>query len=230
MVRARSDAIGILKTVKKERPSLDLVTDFEDTDAIKMRFQPPHLGALGLTFTVMRAGQFASLIAVIGLCANFISVISHAEHSPPGELIAALTVSVIAVLYVVISYILYYDNMLPMLLTSGIDGLFLIACIVVAALLGKPLSSLSCASLPDTDSVLNLVLPLPSPIPVLPTVVITKTISLPSFVRLARATCYEMKAVWGLSITLCVLFAFSSMVGAGLWQRVRRESKKDIEG
>lgn len=57
-----------------------------------MRFQAPQLGALGVTFTIMRACQLASLIAIIGLCANFISEIASAEHNPPSELIGTLTV------------------------------------------------------------------------------------------------------------------------------------------
>ncbi|EAQ83523.1 hypothetical protein CHGG_09927 [Chaetomium globosum CBS 148.51] len=57
-----------------------------------MRFQAPQLGAMGVTFIVMRAFQFASLIAVIGLCANFINGITTAEHDPPAELIGTLTV------------------------------------------------------------------------------------------------------------------------------------------
>jgi hypothetical protein len=55
-------------------------------------------------------------------------------------------------------------------------------------------------------------------------------------VAVDKTTCYEIKAVWGLAISLCVLFAFSSLVCVGLWQRIRRESTgtathtKDIEG
>lgn len=57
-----------------------------------MGFQGPKLGALGMTFTVMRACQLVSLIAVIGMVANFISEIAAVERSPPSELIGALTV------------------------------------------------------------------------------------------------------------------------------------------
>lgn len=57
-----------------------------------MRFQAPQLGAMGVTFSVMRAFQFASLIAVIGLCANFVSGVSSAEHATPAELIGTITV------------------------------------------------------------------------------------------------------------------------------------------
>lgn len=57
-----------------------------------MQFQSPQLGAMGVTFTIMRAGQVASLIAAIGMCANFISNIATAEHNPPAELVGTLTV------------------------------------------------------------------------------------------------------------------------------------------
>lgn len=57
-----------------------------------MGFQAPKLGALGVTFTVMRACQLVSLIAIIGMVANFISEIAAVERSPPSELIGALTV------------------------------------------------------------------------------------------------------------------------------------------
>ena len=80
-----------LRTANKERPSLELSTDFEPAP-LKMRFQAPQLGAMGVTFSIMRACQFASLIAVIGLCANFINGIATAEHNPPSELVGTLTV------------------------------------------------------------------------------------------------------------------------------------------
>lgn len=47
---------------------------------------------MGVTFSTMRACQFATLIAIIGLCANFINEIATAEYNPPSELIGTLTV------------------------------------------------------------------------------------------------------------------------------------------
>lgn len=203
-----------------------------------MRFQSPQLGALGVTFTVMRACQFATLVAVIGLVANFISEIAEAERESPSELIGALTVSVTAIIYVVITYILYYDNMLPLLFTSIFDGLLLIASIVVATLIGKPLSKLNCAALSARTnlSLTSYYITLPSGVK---TRSLSKTLSYFTFVAVDQPTCIEIKAVWGLGIALCVLFAFSALVLVGLWQRIRREngaagssgsSAKDIEG
>ncbi|KAL2134943.1 hypothetical protein VTI74DRAFT_10350 [Chaetomium olivicolor] len=194
-----------------------------------MRFQAPQLGAMGVTFNIMRACQFMSLIAVTGLCANFINQIAASEHNPPSELVGTLVVAVIAVIYVVITYILYYDQMLPILLTGALDALLLIASIVVASLVGKPLSMLDCAALPA--SAVTFFTSTSSPIR---TKVITKTLPYFTLVTLDQPTCYEIKAVWGLSIALCVLFAFSSLICIGLWHRIRRDATaanpKDIEG
>ena len=51
----------------------------------------------------------------------------------------------------------------------------------------------------------------------------------------SKATCYEMKAIWGLSIALCVLFAFSAICAGCMWKRqknmgVKGQEIKDIEG
>ncbi|KAL1840786.1 hypothetical protein VTJ49DRAFT_7741 [Mycothermus thermophilus] len=221
-----------LRTANKERPSLEVVTGFDTAGPLKMQ-SPPQLGAMGVTFTISRAVQFASLIAVIGLCANFISTIATADHNPPAELIGTLTVSVTAVIYTVITYILYYDGMLPLLVTGCLDGLLLIACIVVASLVGKPLPRLNCAALSGTSPFDAASFLLPSSSALLRSSILTKTIAYPTFVALDKATCHQIKAVWGLSITLCILFAFSTLVCIGLWHRLRREAAapgaKDIE-
>ncbi|EGO55337.1 hypothetical protein NEUTE1DRAFT_123780 [Neurospora tetrasperma FGSC 2508] len=197
-----------------------------------MGFQAPRLGALGLTFLVMRALQFAALIAVIGLSANFIDEFSTKSLGSPSELLGTLVVAVIAVIYVVISYVLYYDAMLPYLLSGILDGLLLIAFIVVASLLGKPLSHLQCALMPQDPDANNFWTSVPFTIKSQET---THDDGLYfTFVHMDQPTCFETKAIWGLSIALCVLFAFSSIVCVGLWRRVSREtvvvgSRKDIE-
>jgi len=40
----------------------------------------------------------------------------------------------------------------------------------------------------------------------------------------SKSTCFEVKAVWGFSIALCILFAFSSTTAALLWKRQRDEN------
>jgi hypothetical protein len=53
---------------------------------------PPALGALGMTFTAMRALQAVALITIIGLAANFISEMVTANYVPPSALVGTLVV------------------------------------------------------------------------------------------------------------------------------------------
>jgi hypothetical protein len=52
----------------------------------------PNYGAIGATFKIVRILQGASLIAIIGMTANFISEIVSANQSPPKVLIGTLSV------------------------------------------------------------------------------------------------------------------------------------------
>jgi hypothetical protein len=49
-------------------------------------------GALGGTFKIVRALQAASLIAIIGMTANFISEMVSANTTPPKVLVGTLSV------------------------------------------------------------------------------------------------------------------------------------------
>lgn len=199
-----------------------------------MRFQAPQLGALGVAFTSFRALQFFSLVAVIGLTANFVNEIVEAQRETPDVLIGTLTVASTAALYVAISYILYYDGLLPLLISACMDLCLLVALIVVAATIGMPLSLLTCKALPE-----KMPSAISSGITMVSTAqgityrnVLGKAVNYFAFVATDRAHCYEVKAIWGLSIALCVLFAFSGIVCVGLWRRVKTMAgaPKDIEG
>ncbi|KAI5922081.1 hypothetical protein F4810DRAFT_721610 [Camillea tinctor] len=177
-----------------------------------MRFQAPQLGALGVTFTALRAMQFASLIAIVGLTSNFISELASSQRETPDILIGTVTVASIATLYVAISYILYYDGLLPLLIAGGIDMCLLVASIVVAATIGKPLSLLNCDVLPDptsssTDEIFTVSISTSYRRSAL-----TKYGTYLALITTDKPHCYEIKAVWGFAIALCVLFAFSGLV------------------
>ncbi|KAI0184481.1 hypothetical protein EV127DRAFT_228987 [Xylaria flabelliformis] len=197
-----------------------------------MRFQSPQLGALGVTFTALRALQFLSLVTVVGLTANFINEFASSERQVPDVLVGTVTVTSISTLYVAISYILYYDGMLPLLVAGGLDFALLVALIVVSVTIGQPLSRLQCELLPE---------------PVSSTTSFIATITGRSYENAAarynsylalittdQPHCYEIKAVWGLGIALAVLFSFSALVCVGLWHRLRRANgagapPKDVE-
>lgn len=139
--------------------------------------------------------------------------------------------AVIAALYVAISYILYWDSMLPLLIATAADVALLVAVIVVAVVVGKPLSYLTCGDLPsNTDG------SLPSFIAsvgenILSTTDKDGTVRYYVWVGAARQTCYVIKAVWGLSIALCILFAVSAVTAICLWRRLKMGPRpdKDVE-
>jgi hypothetical protein len=188
---------------------------------------PPALGALGMTFTVMRGMQFISLITIIGLAANFISEVVTNSYAAPSELIGTLVVACMAIVYIAITYILYWDQMLPLLVATGADAAILIAVIVVACVVGRPVSYLNCKDFPNnggnTATFVNSLFHN----------VYNSRDNAFEWVDADEASCYEIKAVWGLSIALCILFAFSSVTTACLWKRLRSlaaaQQPKDFE-
>ncbi|KAI9842379.1 MAG: hypothetical protein M1837_007299 [Sclerophora amabilis] len=161
----------------------------------------PNYGALGMTFTVVRLLQAVSLIGIIGMTANFISEMVQANAVPPHVLVGTLSVTCIAVLYCAITFILYYDGTLPFLISTGMDGLLLIAVVVVAVTVGKPLSYMDCRII-DTvagnfDSAYGAVTELGSNLNK-----VGGKVNYTRWIGANKTTCLEMKAIWGLSVAL----------------------------
>lgn len=203
----------------------------DDEELTSIMAGMPRLGALGHTFTAMRAMQFVSLIAIIGMTADFISEMVSANAKPPAVLIGTLVVACVATLYIAISYILYWDSMLPLLIATAADSALLIAVIVVAVTLGKPLSYLACKDLPTVKgSTASFIASVGENI--LNATDDSGKVNYFVWVGAAQKTCYAIKAVWGLSIALCVLFAFSSVTTICLWRRTKLNQGpigKDVE-
>jgi hypothetical protein len=185
----------------------------------------PELGALGVAYTAMRAMQVVALITMIGLSGNFVSETVDAGYYAPAPLVGALVISCLATLYVAINYILYWDYMLPMLIAGGADACFLVMSIVVSVLVGKPVSYLACKDLPDKGNTANFISSLFENVKNLGSNVYMYTDP-------DKAACYEVKAVWGLCIALCILFFFSAAMSLCLWRRLKPSSRsepKDVE-
>lgn len=182
----------------------------------------PNYGLLGSTFKIVRILQMVSLIACVGMAANFISDMVMSNESPSKELVGTLSVvsrqchpflsktrrsnkgcldqTCIAVLYCAITTILHIDGSLPYLINTGLDGMMLIALVVVAAVVGKPLSFLNCKVI-GTSSVSESTYQLGNEL---------KNqlhnnggqVVYSNWIGASRSVCYEMKAIWGLSIAL----------------------------
>lgn len=104
-------------------------------------------------------------------------------------------------IYCIITGILYFDDILPFLPCAILDFLLLIALIVVAVVMGKPLSYLQCSSLSSlgfkdatvyafTTRLSNVVAS------------ISGTLDFASWIGASKTICLETKAIWGLSIAL----------------------------
>ncbi|KAL8943194.1 MAG: hypothetical protein Q9216_001248 [Gyalolechia sp. 2 TL-2023] len=185
-------------------------------------------GALGATFKAVRILQALSLIAIIGMAANFISQMVQHNNAPSDVLVGILSVTCVAVLYCAITYILYLDNILPFLINTGMDGMLLVALTVVAVVVGKPLSYLNCqviGSSSMSQSTYQLGLELKKSMSSEGT-----KVQYSNWIGASRVTCYQMKAIWGLSIALCVLFAFSAICSVCLWRRSKAVAPKSVEG
>lgn len=176
------------------------------------------IGALASTYKITRALQVASLVAIIGMTANFVSEMVSSNATPPPVLVATLSIVCIAVLYCAITVILFLDNILPFLANTIIDGLFLVALTVVSVVVGKPVSYLNCQVLDDmsntTSSAYDFTSALGSSLSQ-----DGGKIDYSNWIGTSKTTCLEVKSIWGLSIALCVLFTFSAICSSCLWKR-----------
>ena len=89
------------------------------------------------------------------------------------------------------------DDILPFLINAGMDGMLLIAVIVVAVVVGKPLSYLDCQAIGSSDmmsSAYDFTTSLGSNL--------DQNGGYINWVGATKSSCLEMKAVWGLSIAM----------------------------
>ncbi|KAL2824819.1 hypothetical protein BDW59DRAFT_83304 [Aspergillus cavernicola] len=197
----------------------------------------PRYGALGATFLMARIIQACSLIAIIGLTANFIAEIVRYDAKPPGVFIGTITVTCIAVIYTIITSILFIDDILPFLYSGILDSLILIAVIVVAVIIGKPLSYLECGEIgdilrgdsgDDSSSAYTFATHLSSYLGSL-----SGAVDYQSWVGASQGVCVEAKSIWGLSIAMCIMFFFTAVCCACLWRQKKvglsAEGGKEIE-
>lgn len=179
-------------------------------------------GALAATFKIVRVLQAICLIAIIGMTSNFIAEMISENTTPPNILIGTLSVvcsscaeswcfrrlaltsheqTCIAVLYCAITFILFLDGILPFLINTGMDGMLLIAVAVVAITVGKPLSYLDCQAIGSASSVSSSAYEFTA---ALGSSLNTNGggLNYNNWIGATKATCFEMKAIWGLSIAL----------------------------
>ncbi|CEJ55037.1 hypothetical protein PMG11_01315 [Penicillium brasilianum] len=187
---------------------------------------PPRYGALGATFQLARIFQTCSLIAIIGMTAKFISSIVNNDDTAPNIIIGTISVTCIAAIYCIITGILFFDDILPFLPCAVLDLLLLIALIVVAVIMGKPLSYLNCSSLSSLNFKDATTYSFSSRLSNVEASISGK-IDFDAWIGASKTICLETKAIWGLSIALCILFFFSVICNICLWRQ--KKAKIDAE-
>ncbi|KAF2006322.1 hypothetical protein P154DRAFT_256930 [Amniculicola lignicola CBS 123094] len=177
----------------------------------------PSYGALPLSqlFCLVRIMQVLSMIIVIGLSSNFISLIVSVGIEPPQEFVGTLSVTCIATLYVLVSIAFYWSEAnLGLFVMAGIDSLLLIAFIVVAVTVGKPLSFLNCyvidkaaSSQVEAQSAYAFTTAVANNLNA-----IGSKLNVAVWAGATKANCFQSKTIWGLSIALCILFTTSCVL------------------
>ena len=173
-------------------------------------------GALASTYKITRALQMASLVAIIGMTANFVSEMISANTTPPQILIGTLSIVsaapllqkrmvnrhqvCIAVMYCAITVILFFDSILPYLINTVVDGMFLIALTVVSVIVGKPVSYLNCQVLDDLSNTSSSAIDFTSALG--SSLKDGGKIDYSKWISTSKSTCLEIKSIWGLSIAL----------------------------
>ncbi|KAJ9636250.1 hypothetical protein H2201_006228 [Coniosporium apollinis] len=167
----------------------------------------PSYGAapLSKTFVLVRAMQVISMIAIVGMTANFVSEIIQSGVEPPKEIVA---------LYVLISVAFFWSEAnIGLFVMAGADFALLISFIVVAVTVGKPLSFLNCSLVSDASRAVNAASAYAFTTSVTSNLGVSGVnLNLYSWAGATKLNCYVSKAIWGFSIALCILFTTSSIL------------------
>jgi len=176
----------------------------------------PTYGAapLSKTFFLVRVLQVIAMIAIVGMTANFVSLIVSSGITPPKEFVGTLSVTCIATLYCLVSIAFYWSEAnLGLFVMSGVDSLLLIAFIVVAVTVGKPLSFLNCYVIGSASQEVEAASAYAFTASVAENInTWGNKVALGSWAGATKANCFETKAIWGLSIALCLLFTTSCIL------------------
>lgn len=101
---------------------------------------------------------------------------------------------------------------------TAIDALSLLAFTIISVLLGRPLSFLNCTQVANASGAAHAASAYAF------TTALASNLGKSGAAGFANleTNCYESKAIWGLCIALCILYACSSMILPTLWWKARK--------
>ncbi|KAH7121109.1 hypothetical protein B0J11DRAFT_56983 [Dendryphion nanum] len=186
--------------------------------------QIPEYGAAPLSklFCLVRVLQVISMLVVISVTSNFVSLIVSTGVEPPQEIVGTLSITCIATLYICVSIAFYWSGAnLGLFVMAGVDGLLLIAFIVIAVTVGKPLSFLNCYVIGQTSKAVDAQNAYAFVVSVAKNINTNGT-GLGFWAGATKSNCFQAKTIWGLSIALCILFTVSCTLLPALFYKNKR--------
>ncbi|KAF1916454.1 hypothetical protein BDU57DRAFT_233188 [Ampelomyces quisqualis] len=192
----------------------------------------PSYGAMPLSkmFLMVRVLQAICMIIIIGITSNFVQMIVTTGVEPPKEFVGTLSVTCIATLYIMVSvgYYWSYAN-LGLLVMTGVDSLLLIAFIVCAVALGKPMSFLNCYVIGKSSKEVDAQYAFAFVSAAAQNLNTSgSSLDLRHWAGVTRNNCFQAKAVWGMTIALCILFTVSCALLPTLWYKNKKATPKTV--
>ncbi|KAF2992960.1 hypothetical protein E8E13_000679 [Curvularia kusanoi] len=185
----------------------------------------PSYGAMPLSkmFLLVRILQALCMVIVIGVCANFVQMIVVTGAEPPKEFVGTLSVTCIATLYIMVSVGYYWSFAnLGLLVMAAVDSLLLIAFIVCAVTLGKPMSYLNCYVIGKSSYEVDAANAYAFVSSATQNMKDWSGSSVWNWAGATKSNCFQGKTIWGLSIALCILFTTSCALLPTLWYKNKK--------
>ncbi|KAK5014825.1 hypothetical protein LTR16_002920 [Cryomyces antarcticus] len=194
--------------------------------------QIPSYGAapLSATFLIVRILELISMVAIVGMTANFVAEIVSTGTEPPKEIVGTLSITSIAALYTLLSIPFFWAHAnIGLLVMTAADVLLLLAFVIVAVVVGKPLSFLNCLAIDNPSAAVTAAVTAASASAFTQSVTQNlgksgAALTLGNWAGTTRGNCLETKAIWGFGIALCVLFTTSAVLLPTLWYKSKRAS------
>ena len=105
---------------------------------------------------------------------------------------------------------------------TAIDTLALLAFTITSVLLGRPLSFLNCTQVANASGAANAASAYAFTTALASNLGKSGAAGFANLAGSTKTNCYESKAIWGLCIALCILYACSSMILPTLWWKARK--------
>ena len=131
----------------------------------------------------------------------------------------------LATLYTLLSLPLFYSSAsTTLLILTALDALLLLAFTIVSVLLGRPISHLNCRAIRSASAASSAESAWAFAMALASGRDGSAVMGLTGWAGSGRAECFQTKAVWGLGVACCVLFATTSVVLPVMWWKGRRGS------